>query len=414
MKLARRVARIPGVITLVALLSALTAAAAPQLPQVPAVPTAGTPPRPEDPKKAARRAPPLSMVASWAVTLSAPPSAGAGVDAVNAYIPLRSSELVALALKDGALAWSAPVADVVSPPVTGDGLVFVAHAQQVEALDAATGAARWRVATDGALSAPLLWQNGWLLAVADTGTATMVRAATGEILWTQALGSAIRARPAAAGVRVYVVTEDARVAALDLESGKPVWDAKLPARGTTLFPLDDRIFVGSADKFFYCLAADTGRTMWRWRTGGAVVGTTAVDADRVYFVSLDNVLRALDRSNGSQIWKAALPNRPTGGPYLTARLLLVPGISVDVAAFQAFDGMPAGTTKLAGDPVGPPLLLPADDARTLGRLVAVTGEGQAQLLVPGLPILSGKPIPGLPMFTLPPEAKGELGPPVLP
>ncbi len=408
--LARRVARIPGLIALVVLLSALTAVAAPQAPPVA---PAGPPPRPEDPKKAARKAPPLSMVVSWTVTLPAPPSAGAAIDDVNAYIPLRTSELVALALKDGTLAWSAPIADIVSPPVTGDGLVFLALAQHVEARDAATGTPRWRVAIDGAVSAPLLWQNGWLLAVADSGTATMLRATTGEVLWKQALGSAIRVRPAAAGVHVYVVMEDARVIALALESGKPVWEAKLPARGTTLHPLDDRIFVGSADKFFYCLAADTGRTKWRWRTGGAVVGTTAVDADRVYFVSLDNVLRALDRSNGSQIWKTALPNRPTGGPYLTARLLLVPSISADVPAFQAFDGTPAGTTRLAGDPVAPPRLLPADGNK-LGRLVAVTGEGQAQLLVPGLPILAGKPIPGLPMFTLPPEAKGEVGPPVRP
>jgi outer membrane protein assembly factor BamB len=409
-KLARRAPRIPGLIVLVVLLSALTALASPQAPHVA---PAGSPPRPEDPKKAALRAPALSMVVSWTATLPAPPSAGVGIDAVNAYVPLRTSELVALALKDGTVAWSAPIAEIVSPPVTGDGLVFLAHARQVEALDAATGAPRWRVAIDGAVSAPLLWQNGWLLAVGDSGAATMLRATTGEVLWKQALGSAVRVLPAAADRHVYVATEDARVVALALESGKPVWEAKLPARGTTLYPLDDRIFVGSADKFFYCLAADTGRTKWRWRTGGAVVGTTAVDAGRVYFVSLDNVLRALDRSNGGQVWKAALPNRPTGGPYLTARLLLVPGISADLPAFQAFDGTAAGTTRLAGDPVAPPRLLPGE-GKALGRLVTVTGEGQAQLLVPGLPILPGKPIPGLPMFTLPPEAKGETAPPVLP
>jgi hypothetical protein len=117
------------------------------------------------------------------------------------------------------------------------------------------------------------------------------------------------------------------------------------------------------------------------------------------------VLRALDRTGGSQAWKTELPQRPTDGPFLSAKLLLVPGMSADVHAFQIVDGSPAGSAKLAADPIAPPLFLPAAGDK-LGRLVVVTGEGQAQLLVPGLPVLKSRQVPGVPLFTLPPAIEG--------
>jgi len=401
--LARHIPRIPLAIAPLALVAGLAISAAAS-PQAPRTRTQAPPARRVDPKKEARKAPPLSMVPSWTITLPGLPSAAAGVDAANAYIPLRSSELVAVALSDGKVAWSVPIADVVAPPETGEGLVFIAHAQEMEALDASTGAPRWRAPVDAPISAPLFSQGGWLLAVTDRGDATMFRASSGDVLWKQPLGAAVRVRPAAADDHVYFALEDGRVAALALETGKAIWEAKLPAGGTTLHALDDRIFVGDGDKFFYCLSADRGKTKWRWRTGGAVVGVTAVDVDRVYFVSLDNVLRALNRSNGNQAWKALLPHRPTAGPFIMAHLLIVPGMSAEVPAFRVLDGSAAGTAKLPGEPAAPPSFLPApDDAHR--RLLVLTGDGQAQLLVPGAPPLPSKPIPGLPAFTLPPEIK---------
>lgn len=394
-------------IAILFLLSAAAATPAPQPQSQPPGQQSEAPGRPPDKKNDAKKAPPLSMVASWTVTLPSPAAGSLGFDTTQAYVPTRSSELVALSLEDGTVAWTVPLTDIVGPPATGDGLVFVAHARQVEALDARTAASRWRATVGGPVSAPLLWQNGWLLAATKQGDAIMFRAATGEVLWKQALGSAVRVQPAAADDRVYVLLEDGRVAALALATGKTIWEATLPGRGTMIYPLDDRIFVGSADKFFYCLAADTGKRKWRWRTGGTIVGTAAVDDDLVYFVSLDGILRALDRSNGHQAWKIPLPHRPTGGPFLSGRRLLVPGMSAEVPAFHAIDGSAAGSAKLPGEPAVPPAWLPGPDGK-VGRMMVVAGEGQAQLLVPGLPPLPGKPIPGLPKFSLPPEVKGDV------
>jgi hypothetical protein len=366
----------------IALLAALTTAQTP----TPATtetegPQAQAPPRQEPPRQNPQKTPAGPLSPEWAVTVADISSSAPGVDAAAVYIPLRTPGLAALALRDGKVKWSVPTADIVAPPATGEGLVFLAHHQQVVALAAPDGSMRWRAEIEGTISAPFLCQSGWLLVVTDAGRVTMLRAATGERLWTQSLTAAVRVQPVAAGRHVYVATEDGRVAALALESGKVLWDAKLPAGATTLHPLDDRIFVGSRDRFFYCLAADSGKKKWRWRTGGTIVGVSAVDADRVYFVSLDNVLRALNRSGGDQVWKTSLPHRPNGGPFLFGHLLLVPGISSEVPAFRTTDGKPAGTVKLPGELSAPATLLPAAGDRP-ARLLVVSGEGLVQLLAP--------------------------------
>jgi outer membrane protein assembly factor BamB len=331
------------------------------------------------PAKSPAQAPPLITV--WSVALPDVPAAAAAVDAETAYVVLRGGRLAALALRDGKVAWSVPVADVAVPPETAAGLVLLAHPNEVEALDTRDGTRRWRVPIDGTVSAPLLCQGGWLLAVTDGGRATMLRAATGETLWTQPLGAPTRVRPAAAGRLVYLALQDRRIVALALDTGNPTWEAKLPAAGTTLTQDDDRLFVGASDRFLYCLSADRGKRKWRWRTGGTIVGTPVVAGDRVLFVSLDNVLRSLNRSDGNQRWKSAVPHRPTGGPFLIGPLLFVPGVSSAMPAFRVAGGKLAGSVALGGEEPGAAVLVPGGEGRS-ARLLVISGDGVAQLLEP--------------------------------
>ena len=46
-------------------------------------------------------------------------------------------------------------------------------------------------------------------------------------------------------------------------------------------------------------------SLWKFRFGGDVVGI-ATTGDLVFVVSLDNLVRALNRSNGNQVWKRPL------------------------------------------------------------------------------------------------------------
>ena len=77
----------------------------------------------------------------------------------------------------------------------------------------------------------------------------------------------------------------------------------------------------------YALDAADGRVHWRWRTGADVVGVPVVDERNIYFVSLDNVLRALSRRTGVQQWARLLPLRPTRGPLKVDPTIIVSGVA---------------------------------------------------------------------------------------
>ena len=237
--------------------------------------------------------------------------------------------------------------------------------------------------------------------IAGEGDATMFRAATGEVLWTHALGAPSRAKPAAAGRHVYVLLDDGRVLARALETGAAVWESRLPGRPTSIRPLDDRVFVGCTDRFFYCLAADSGKTKWRWRTGATIVGTASVDEDSVYFLSLDGVLRSLDRGNGHQRWKSAAsrtsPRRDRSSPpaccWCRASRPRSP------RSRRATGSRPGPPSSLANRQ-SLPSFLESVEAGTGGRLLVIVDD-KAQLLEPSLPPLKGHPFPGPPYATAP-------------
>jgi hypothetical protein len=352
-----------------------------------------------DRKKESKKRPPIAGQLEWTRPLPAATSAQPAYDATRAFVPLESAKVVGVSLADGAIAWTVD-AEASGGLGAGDGLVFVPLGTAIEARDAQDGASRWRVAVDGRLSAPLAWDNGWLIAGTDRGTVAALRANSGQPVWQQALASPVRGA-AFAGDRLYVALDDGRIVALAIETGARIWEQPLGGRPTAMTPLDDRLFVGADDKFLYCLSARNGRPLWRWRTGGTIVGLPVVDQDNVYFLALDNVLRALDRGNGTQAWHAPVPFRPLAGPYLNGQLLLVAGLA-QVRAFQVVDGSDAGVIEVANLLAAPPHFLPApaDAEDRVSPLLVFTREAEVQRIAAiGLPLPS-KPFPAKMVYPL--------------
>lgn len=327
----------------------------------------------------------LALVPLWTITLAAPPAGSPAYDNDHAYVPLRGGRLVAVSLSDGAIRWSVDRL-VTTAPASGEGMVIVASEGAIVALAAETGSAVWRVPLDGAPAAPLLCDGGWLMAATAGGEVVAFRARDGATVWRHTTGVPVVELPALAGDRAFLSLKDGRVVALDLPTGRQVWEQKLGGPPGRILPLNDRLFVGSEDKYFYCLDTRNGKRKWRWRTGGHGAGTPSVDEKRVYFLSLDNQLRALDRGNGHQVWRTSLPVRALAGPLRVDDLLLVSGISAEVRAYHAEDGTAAGELAAPEELVAPPHLV-ANAGGTGSRLVVLTGGGQVQLLGPAPPKL---------------------------
>src|SRR5262249_23551975 len=199
----------------------------------------------------------------------------------------------------------------------------------------------WQVPFAETLAAPLAWEQGWLMAATSGGTIVALRAADGMILWQRGLGAPAHASPSLAGDRAYVPLGDGRIVVLRLEDGGLTWQRRLGGAPNAILALDERLYVGSDDNRFYCLRTQDGELVWRWITGADVVGMPIVDEHRVYFVSLDNVLRSLDRNTGAQRWKRGLALRPAYRLGKGRDAPLVPGAPPPPSPLHLTRGTPA-------------------------------------------------------------------------
>ena len=291
--------------------------------------------------------------ALWTLPLNNALSAPPGFDSTRGYFPIDGGRLAAYDLAAGTLLWIADTATA-AQPVAGDGLVFLVEPDAVVARHDRDGSLAWRLPLAAPLAATVAWETGWLVVADTSGGVLALRASDGHVLWRRDLGSTAQARATIASSRVHVSLEDGRVVTLDLETGVAVWERRLGGPPSEILAAGDRLFVGSRDNYLYSLRAIDGRVDWRWQTGADVTGLPVADARRIYFVSLDNVLRALDRRTGSQQWKRTLPLRPRSGPLVAADTLVVAGLTPGVRAFRTANGAPAGDIPTASDVAAPP------------------------------------------------------------
>jgi outer membrane protein assembly factor BamB len=295
------------------------------------------PPPPAPPSKPAAGPPQATELRlSTSVALEGAPAAQAGIAGSTAYVPLKDGRLVAVDLELARVKWSVDLPTTL-PPVAGDDAIFVAGDERLTAI-APDSTIKWTLPLAGGFSAPPYFAGGWLIVGAASGDVLCLRASDGHVLWTRHFGSTLLPGAAISGDRLYLGFADGTVAAHALTDGTPIWDTKLGGPPGPILALDDRLFVGSQDRFFYCLKTENGKRRWRFRIAGPIVGLPAVDDERVYFVALDNVLRALDRFGGSQRWKVGLPLRPSGGPLLMGAFVAVAGTSAEVRTYVAATG----------------------------------------------------------------------------
>jgi len=195
--------------------------------------------------------------------------------------------------------------------------------------------------------------------------------ANGTKVWSQNVGL-VEERPVVDGTRVYVPVSDGRLVALILETGQPIWEFDVGIKPTEPLIFQDKVYIGSAAKRFCSIEAKNGVEAWCFPIGAGIVGQAAADEPHVYFVALDNLLRAHDRRTGAIKWKKDLKYRPSSGPSLVGNTVCAPGASTRVLqAFESQGGSPGPQLTLTDELVQVPLVIASEDRPT--TLAAVSG-----------------------------------------
>ncbi len=358
-------------------------------------------------------APLLPAEQAWRITLSAQPAADAIMDDFSVYVPVAEAagsteddarplpaQLVALDRETGATRWTSSVSTRL-PPVLTHGVVVVATASGLEALDPRTGEREWTLGVERPARGRMITQGPLLMAALEGGELIAVHLERREIVWRRSVAPSDLVSMTADAQGVYFATADSRLVSVNLSDGADRWDRSLNGGLSEVVVDRDRLFVGSTTRSFWSLDARTGRDKsWTWNGiifGGAIIGA-AVQGDKIYVVSWDNIVRALDRDNGAQQWKEPV-TRPLFPPRVLNGIVAVVGVSPTLSTFRADNGSPVSTWAFPNDLLlqGSPLIDKPAPYRV--SIVAVFRDGQVfGLRSTGMLFKEAAPVP---LTTLP-------------
>lgn len=200
----------------------------------------------------------------------------------------------------------------------------------------------------------------FILTGGEDGVLHALDARSGQPQWRFKAAGPIRCRATVEGNRVYFQSDDGMLHALTLESGQPLWQqrvAKSPAKrlaseekgsrydrfAAEVAVQGDRLYVGTHEGLVRALQASDGREIWHFDTGDAVLAAPALDAKRVYVGSFEGSVWALERDTGSLFWRHATGKPVVSTPAVAGDRLVVGSRSYDLLGLDAATGHPAWT-----------------------------------------------------------------------
>lgn len=197
-----------------------------------------------------------------------------------------------------------------------------------------------------------------------------------KVAWRRDIGKGssryqhITAPPIIAGGRIYTMDAGAQVTAVDLATGRTVWDADLVpktlpdgTRPRRLMPeiyigngpidtitfgggiafADGKIYVTSGYRFVAAVDAATGQLLWRTYVDTPIHAAPTVAAGRVFAVSTDDELVSFDATTGEEGWSHQGLVEPArilqaSSPAVSGDTIVASFASGEVTALRAANG----------------------------------------------------------------------------
>ncbi len=246
-----------------------------------------------------------------------------------------------------------------SPAVAGGLVYFGSFDGAFYAVDATTGQQKWKFETAGErrysgtrlhglqpagesmpdpwdfyLSSPVIGQ-GLVYFGSGDGYVYALDARTGAMKWRFRTGDVVHASPALANGLLYVGSWDTYFYALDAVTGKEKWRFKtgedpqfhnqvgIPSSPTVV---DGMVYFGCRDSNVYALDAATGQKKWAFSNHGSwVIASPVVQAGKLYFVTSDTgLMQALDAKSGAPLYSLNFQKWPLfSSPTIAGSMLYV-------------------------------------------------------------------------------------------
>ncbi|HEY2861742.1 MAG TPA: PQQ-binding-like beta-propeller repeat protein [Terracidiphilus sp.] len=266
-----------------------------------------------------------------------------------------------------------------SPAVAGGLVYLAAFDGNFYAVDASAGQVKWKFQTAGErrfsgkhlhgmqpagdnmpdpwdcwLSSPVV-SNGAVYFGSGDHNIYALDAATGALKWRFATGDVVHASPAIADGMLFIGSWDSNFYALDVSTGKEMWRFKtgIDAENhnqegiqSSAAVADGVVYFGCRDSHLYALDEKTGEKKWAFSTKGSwVLNSPAVSKGLVFFGTSDTgLLYAADAKTGAIAYAVGFNGWPVySSPAIAGDMLYVGSTEGKLVAVETPGGRVAWT-----------------------------------------------------------------------
>ena len=206
-------------------------------------------------------------------------SGGLAYENGQVFVSTGFAQIIALNAETGQINWRRSVdAPMRAAPTARGGRVFVITLEnKLYALNANTGDTLWTYSAATEIASLLggaspAVDEGFVVAPFSSGELIALRVESGRVLWTESLAavrrtdvvstlSHIRGRPIIDRGRVYAVSHSGQMAAIDLRSGRRVWEKEIGGLENP-WVAGDYLFLLTNEAELLCLSRKSGRIFW--------------------------------------------------------------------------------------------------------------------------------------------------------
>jgi eukaryotic-like serine/threonine-protein kinase len=284
-----------------------------------------------------------------------------------------------------------------SPAVANGVVYFGSYDGSFYALDAASGKQQWKFRNPGErrfaathlhgavpagetmpdpfdfyLSSPAVWKGAVYFGSGDDHIYAL-DAATGAEKWKFKTGDVVHASPAIVDGRLYVGSWDSYFYALDAATGRELWKFKtgedpdihnqvgIQSSATVANGI---VYFGCRDSKFYALDAATGQQKWVFPNKGSwVITSPVVQGGKVYFATSDTaLLHVLDAQTGEPMDTLKFHWPIFGSPSIAGNTMYVASQDGILTAIDLTKRKPVWTFQSDGSRRNLPALSKADGA----------------------------------------------------
>jgi outer membrane protein assembly factor BamB len=226
----------------------------------------------------------------------------------------------------------------------------------VHGVDRVTGTPRWRydASRDGGRpefhGTPLVAGDVVVICSDDrradgVGHAYAIEASSGSVLWKTRIGRGSMTDVVRREGRLYVVTLDSVLVALDLANGRLAWSFRA-APPLDANPLNvhhapavsaDRVYLGGADGALYALSPDSGAVLWKSAIGSRILTPIVTVSGALCFGTQDGRLLLADPLHGALGTEMRLGQVPFGPPAVAGTTIVIYTVEGETGVLNAFD-----------------------------------------------------------------------------